>query len=86
MLAARLLNLPAQCLVVEDADAGIEAAGAAGMRTWVGFAPPTPQPPTGRRAWRRWIGTRFSADGPGKSWPENTGPQGPSGGIGEKRC
>lgn len=44
LLAARLLNLPpAQCLVVEDADAGIEAAGAAGMRTLgVGFASANP--------------------------------------------
>ena len=33
LLAARLLNLdPANCLVVEDADAGIEAALAGGMR------------------------------------------------------
>lgn len=40
VLAARLLALPPEnCLVVEDADAGIEAAAAAGMRALgVGFA------------------------------------------------
>ncbi|MEA5014689.1 MAG: beta-phosphoglucomutase [Candidatus Limiplasma sp.] len=44
LLAARLLRLPpAQCLVVEDADAGIEAAAAAGMRSLgVGFAAANP--------------------------------------------
>lgn len=45
LLAAKLLSLkPENCLVVEDADAGVEAAIAGGMRTLgVGFAAANPQ-------------------------------------------